>query len=447
VCVYTQSPTVRSGDFSFSIVKLILPEPIPPDPSIGSRTRFEFPFDNPKKAPSEAYAEIAAGLNDLDETTLLFLSSLQAIKWHIAGADFGQVHRRAHSISHLEIEKQRKGSRISGAHFLKFDQSVPGQGAHRVAVAFPLEFLAGIHEFDAAKPLAAQLRIATAPEGRVAVFFVAAKETSGLRFHLDGPFVPELSRASIKETPTNEPLFKQLAALCAGALHHIRDLGLLTAEFLAILPNPQDQMPPRYQPIRAAIIDEMKSEPLTPTHERSHAAANRLVQAKASLKSLLSHEDLEFLVEYEEDSPLWAMGATQRNNRIDNFLSGLEIPEWGVDHFVDTLRIRAGVGWRQTRVRPYWVTEPDQEFMQWLGQKPPEWLQHLYSLLHDEAVQSALVHRIKDTRIVRLQDGTFGVASECFFANNQSARHISVVDAQVYTRGTSRRPRTSKMRT
>ena len=81
VFVYTQSPTVRSGDFSFRIVELILPEPIAPDASIGNRTRFEFPFDNPKKPPAEAYAEIAAGLNELDENTLLFLSSLQSIKW------------------------------------------------------------------------------------------------------------------------------------------------------------------------------------------------------------------------------------------------------------------------------------------------------------------------------------------------------------------------------
>ena len=62
----------------------------------------------------------------------------------------------------------------------------------------------------------------------MAVFFPAEKETSGLRFHLHAPFVPELSRASIKETPANQPLFQQLATLTAASLHQIRDLGLLT---------------------------------------------------------------------------------------------------------------------------------------------------------------------------------------------------------------------------
>src|SRR4029077_20803000 len=132
-------------------------------------------------------------------------------------------------------------------------------------------------------------------------------------FHLHAPFVPELSRASVKETPANQPLFQQLAALTAGSLHHIRDMGLLTADVLSVLPNPQDQIPGRYQAIRAAIIEEMNNQPLTPTHAKSHAPAKHLLQAKASLKDLLSVEDIEFLVGYKDVSPQWATGATQKN--------------------------------------------------------------------------------------------------------------------------------------
>ena len=57
------------------------------------------------------------------------------------------------------------------------------------------------------------MKIAPAEIGQVAVFFPAEKENSGLRFHLHAPFVPELSRASVKETPANLPLFKQLLFL------------------------------------------------------------------------------------------------------------------------------------------------------------------------------------------------------------------------------------------
>src|SRR2546426_607379 len=130
------------------------------------------------------------------------------------------------------------------------------------------------------------MKIVAAAQGRVAVFFPAEKETSGLRFHLHAPFVPELSRASVKETPVNRPLFQQLSILTASALHKIRDLGLLSVDFLSVLPNPQDGIPPRYQDIRTAIIEEMNLAALTPTHGKSHAPANVLLQARASLKDL-----------------------------------------------------------------------------------------------------------------------------------------------------------------
>jgi len=445
VFVYTQSPTVRSGEFSFRIVEMILPEPIAPDPSIGSQTRFELPFDNPKKPQHEAYSEIAAGLNDLDETTLLFLSSLQAISWKIDDGNPGEVLRHAHSESHFEILKKSEGRTTASSHFLKFEQSVPGLSTHRVAVAFPLSCLAGVRQFESTKTLAEQMKIVPASQGRVAVFFTAAKETSGLLFHLHGPFIPELSRASIKETPANEPLFEQLAELCGKSLHHIKGLGLLTPDFLALLPNPQDQIPPRYQHIRRAIIEEMKSSPLTPTHDRNHAAANRLIQAKASLKTLLSEEDIEFLVDYDDDSPLWAIGATQRNSRIDNLLDGLEIQEWGIDEFVETLKEKTTTGARYVSVSPYYLTGPDNDFMRWLEQKPPEWLQQFYVLLHDETVQSGLLHKLKSLKIVRLRDGTFGVGAHCFFENDHTGDGMPTVDALVYSSGKSK-PQQEKAR-
>lgn len=57
VFVYTLTPIIHSGDFSFKISRLVLPEPIERDPKIGSRTRFWFPFNSPKKTPEDAYSE------------------------------------------------------------------------------------------------------------------------------------------------------------------------------------------------------------------------------------------------------------------------------------------------------------------------------------------------------------------------------------------------------
>ena len=122
-----------------------------------------------------------------------------------------------------------------------------------------------------------------------------------MRFHLHAPFVPELSRASIKETAANDPLFADLAKLAAISLHDIRNLGLLNVEFLGILPQPPGQpLASGTKPIRDAIIQAMDEQPLTPTHHKSHAPAKILKQSKATLKDLLSLEDIEYLIEYKE---------------------------------------------------------------------------------------------------------------------------------------------------
>lgn len=426
VFVYTAAPSIYSGDFAFRIVQLILPEPIAPAASLAQRTRFEFPFDNPKKPKADAHEEIAAGLKELDEKTLLFLSSLQSVKWCIGAETTGAVRRRKHSDFHFEVLKELGGKTAASSHFLKFDEAVHGLEKQRVAVAFPLDFLPGVPRFQQGRPLAGQVKIIPAEPGSVAVFFPAVKESSGLRFHLHGPFVPELSRASIKETKANLPLFEQLAALAGQSLHRIKELGLLTPDFLSVLPNPQDQVPPRYQGIRTVIMDEMRAHPLTPTHARGHAPANRLIQARASLKSLLTEDDIEFLIEYDDAPPIWAVGASQRNSRIDNFLSGLGIREWGLEEFIEALS-------NNVSGDSFFGNEADEKFLSWLQGKPPTWMQEFYALLHAEAKDEA--RRLKPLRVVRLADGTLGKGDRAFFAEEGAGNGFAAVDKAVYTSG------------
>ena len=182
-------------------------------PELGNRTRFEFPFNNPEEdAKTDAFAEVEAGLSELAETTLLFLSHLESISWQIGASASGESPADPALRESLRGAQAERRQTTTSSHFLKFDRAGDGLEKQRVAVAFALDFLPNVQAVRSeAAPLAKQLRIVPATPGRVAVFFPAEKETSGLRFHLHAPFVPELSRASIKETPANLPLFEQLA--------------------------------------------------------------------------------------------------------------------------------------------------------------------------------------------------------------------------------------------
>lgn len=427
VFAYTETPHIWSPSFSFKISHLVLPTELGSTRDLGGRTRFEFPFDGAKKSASAAYSETKAGLEDLAESTLLFLTNLHTVCWQIGQDMTGELRRIEHSPHHIEVRKRTGKARSRSAHYLRFSESVKGLEKQRVAIAFELECLPTANTFDPKKPLLRQMKIAPARPGRVAVYFPAEKETSGLRFHLHAPFVPELSRASVKNTSANKPLFKQLAELAASCLFTVRDLKLLTSDFLSVLPNLEDDLPMRYECIRAAIIDAMNNEPLTPTHSKSFAPAKYLLQAKASFKELFTSTDLRWFQEMDlitdhEESLDWAVGASQKNSNADRFLSGLEITDWGIDEFVELLE------YCHENVTP------------WLRNKLPAWHLKLYSLLYRELEPEFELNRLEDTPIILLSDGSYSVGRECSFPADHGRRigRLPFVAKDVYLSGNSK---------
>jgi hypothetical protein len=156
---------------------------------LNGRTRFEFPFNNPKKPRDVAFKEVEQGLRNLGEATLLFLNNLQSISWKIGQSEAGTVLRIEQPDKHIEVLKQINGKTTASSHYLRFTQPIEGV-THatrlKVAIAFALEFLPDVGQFKREAPIAKQLKISPA-QGQVAVFFPAEKETSGLRFHLHAP--------------------------------------------------------------------------------------------------------------------------------------------------------------------------------------------------------------------------------------------------------------------
>lgn len=406
VFVYTDTPAVFSRDFSFRILNLVLPQEIPPKAGDSASTRFEFPFNNPKKPPTLAYQEIESGLEKLSETALLYLANLSSIGWR-AGTKQGAVLREEHSQSHIEVVKEAHGQEVVSSHWLRFTEPALQLERQNVAIAFELALTA--KAFDAAQPLNAQFKISPAARGTVSVFFPAEKESSGLRFHLHGPFVPELSRASIKNSPENAPLFAQIADLAAKSLHTIRDLGLLTGEFLSVLPNDDDPLPERYQCIRKAILKEMSEQPLVPAYGGGFAPAAALLQGRAALKGFLTADDLSF-VTARSDQPAWAIGATQRNSNQDRFLASLGMQTWDAEDMKSFLESRA----REDNA--YWGDcELDEDVLHWLQTKSLEWLQALYSVLYRHCEETRDYGHLSEVEFVRLTTGELTTAQAAYF--------------------------------
>lgn len=430
VFAYSETPHIWSPTFSFKITELVLPSEIPEKKSLGNKTRFEFPFNNPKKTANAAYAEIKAGLDSLHEMTLLFLNNIGTIGWKIGEDKEKKISRLEHTESHIELVRSGDGTDdCKSAHYLRFKRPVAELDKQYVAIAFQLEFLPTLAEktFKKNDPFENQFRVTSAMPGRVSVYFPAEKETSGLRFHLHAPFVPELSRASIKDTPTNIPLYRQLAELTADSLPEIRDLGLLKRELLAVLPNPQDTIPARYEHIRASIIAAMNERPLTPTHSGTHAPAKRLLQSSASFKELLTTKDIGVFVGHGNFDD-WAISASQKNSNQDRFLSGLAINIFEIDKFVLLL----------TRGMRLWGNPTNEVFENWLKSKPDNWHQQLYALLDREADYSHT--NMHDCFLVRCSQGYYAKSECCFFPvdGKYYGDELTLVEKGTYTSGNNK---------
>ena len=225
VFVYTLEPEIRSGDFSFRISRLVMPDRIEDDGEDQSITRFWFPFNNPKKPSDVAYTEVGAGLRDLAETTLLFLSNIQAVNWKIDNGESGSILRVEHSEEHIEVLKETDGSTTATSHFLRFSETAEGLERQKVAIAFSLEPIKEKRSIVLAHHSTNSSRLFLSALGKWLYFFRRRRRSSGLRFHVHAPFVPELSRASIKNTPANAPLFEQLAFLSVQRCMESRVLG------------------------------------------------------------------------------------------------------------------------------------------------------------------------------------------------------------------------------
>lgn len=443
VFVYTNTPVIYSRDYSFKILHLVLPQSIKPKTDLGGKTRFEFPFNNPKKNVKTAFSEVKSGLEQLSETTLLFLNNLRYISWKI-GEQEGAVLREEHSSAHVEVLKLSGGKEVLSSHWLRFSAPVqnldkftaPVDGVERqkVALAYELAFLGDEKSFDSKKPIAKQFKIVPAVRGKVAVFFPAEKETSGLRFHLHAPFIPELSRASIKSSPENLPLFEQLASVAASSLHEVKALGLLTSEFLATLPNNDDTLPERYGLIRQSVFKEMRTESLVPTHGGGFAPSARLYQARKSIKELLTSEDLA-LVTGRDDQPQWSISASQKNSNQDRFLTSLGIQSW------DAENLKAFFESKARKKQSHWDDcELDQSVLDWMSAKSDDWLQNLYALLYKYCDEQNDYGDLSEVYFLRLTSQDWETGSSAYFQTGpirEDDPHKRV-DERIFTSGTKK---------
>lgn len=365
VFAYTNRPEICSGPYAFAIKDLFVPESIEAPPP-GDKTIFTFPFDRRQKPPAAAYEEVERGLRDLTETTLLFLRSIRSIRYELADGSGGSISRTDKGYPHVQITR-RDGEQASESHWLRLvgDRSLSPRipKGQTVAAAFRLDGSAG---------KASHVQVEAMDSAQTCIYFPAAKETSGLRFHIHAPFASTVARDSVRDTPENRELVGAIAKLVAKSLPQLRDSGWLTDGLLATLPNASDVITGPYVQMRDRVRETFREHKLTPVFGGGFATGKSLVDSPGRFRDVFSLNDLRLLTTLADrdypSSPRWL---DERRGRAKLFLDGLGVATFGLPELGSVLRRVANPS--EGSAKASWVD--------WIARAPTRMLKPFYELL------------------------------------------------------------------
>lgn len=395
---YTQTPEIRSGDFHFQIVDMVVPELIPENAAVTAfETRFRFPFDHKTKHPEAAVQEITDGLLGLSPNSLLFLNDIRTLRFALPDGTLRKIIRIDEGDERIRIE-QHDGPDVETTNWLRVGGEVEvseedtSPRKHWVAAAFQLEQVLSDTPTKAKRKgdkSAGQVwRVSPLSEGQgqVSIYFPASKEVSHLRFHIHAPFASTVARDSVRDTRGNRQLVAGLAAVVADGLPLIRDLGLLDENFLAALPNGADQIGEFYRSFIDVLVHRFDTESLTPMRDGGHAAATDLVSSPLPFYIPLSIEDVRFLMgacdsatqeSNEQEFPRWMLSRQDLPARAKEFLDQVSATVFG---WHQLRLVIEGLNDRRWPPNPAMTANRRANFEEWMAEKTDARIRNLYRL-------------------------------------------------------------------
>ena len=426
VFLYTNAPEIYSGDIQFKIEELFVPIWIEKSTTLESnQTLFVFHFNHPKKSKQEAYLQIENGLNDLNSTSLLFLTNISKIRIERNGLLQRTLERKELGNKRVDIIGE-----IEPSNWLVFQKELTlivkekeeSEHQTREITKEKVFTISTAFSFDSYANKIIPVK------GEVCVYFPCESITSNLKFHINAPFSSTVARDSIIDCEENSTMLGAIADLIASSLVWIKDNNLLTTDFIAVLPNSKDNLDDFYKPVWQKVVAKFQSEELVLMDDGSYANASCLFYGNLKERALLKDEQLAgflncFETEERYSSPMWVKSWFQGNRRIQDFYEDLGIENWTMAKMVSKL------------------TQSDSS--QFLTLQSPKWHRELYAALNEEKAiltfKEEKYDRNKinanDLKIIKLKNGSYSTAKNCFFPDKaiKEEKNFACVDKEVYS--------------
>jgi flagellar biosynthesis GTPase FlhF len=263
---YTNTPEIYDPPFCFKIERFIVPILLNhdhPERAV-DETLFYFPFDNPEHPPQKAFIAIVEKLKHL-RNPLLFLRYLDEMTWFAENQAQGCYTKKIMA-SWLENKMQKimtqhlLNQKAVTTDFLVFSRPLKSLSEQKAVYLVKIAYLMQ----TGFPPISYQQ---TFP----AYCFFATKESTGLRFIVQAPFLLTDNREGLKQDePWNQKLIEAIAQLTAETLPLIKAKDWLTDAFFNVLPIHEADFPNAH-PFRIVydkVLETLQSDQaLLPTQE------------------------------------------------------------------------------------------------------------------------------------------------------------------------------------
>lgn len=336
VFAYTSNPEIHSGDYHFRIKDYFIPvtdgvsgEFLAHDSTEGW-TEFWLPFDNHSKSQEAAFEESRRGIEQLDETALLFLQNIKSITCRAYRSDWA-FYKRLHLFEDGDnvvrtVLDGPDGSAAEVKKYLRYSEDIEVTSSRGKKKRLPIAVAYELQPDDNGIE-----RIVPAAPGRVFVYFPAEKEYSGLKFHINGPFSSTVARDSIRDCPENRCLMDKIACLVSRSLVEIKKKGLLSVSFYAVLPNEFDDLTDFYSVIKDKVDALFWDRALLVAKNGRYVRAADALLGTADFAELLDKEMLELL---SLSGKVWLRSPGLPSSREHQFVHGLHVSRFDETNFI-----------------------------------------------------------------------------------------------------------------
>lgn len=297
VYAYTFFPKIHSGSEHFEIKRFVEPHSIPPENV--QDTLIVLPFDNPDARPEWAFREnvsvdvavreIGDAIRKLGIRTLLFLRSIEEVKWALPDGSSGHFSRNSKGISnHDGLRKVKVLDQENHIEeWIIFSRNVEIEDAGKTErIQVETAFL--IENGAATK----------ADNTELVVFFPTEKKTE-LGFLIQAPFKATKARDNIKsDDPANCKMIEVAAQISGDSLNVLRELGMLNVASYNALPLRAQDFPENslFRPVYDKVREALKTQPLLPAQGDCFIKADEAKLARGKeLVQLFSPEQLSSL--------------------------------------------------------------------------------------------------------------------------------------------------------